>query len=36
VTVVGQSRLRWYGHVMRKDVMDCIRRVLDVEIARVV
>lgn len=36
VTLVRQSRLRWYGHVMRRDVTCGIRRVLDVDIAGVV
>ena len=32
VTLVGQSRLRWYGHVVRTDVKSGIRKVLDVDI----
>jgi hypothetical protein len=36
VTVVGWLRLRWYGHVMKKDLTDGVRRMLDVEIADVV
>ena len=36
VASVGQSRLRWYGDVMRKEVAYGIRRVLDVNIAEVV
>ena len=36
VTLVGQSRLRWYGHVMRRDEMVGIRKVLDIDIAGVV
>ena len=33
VTLVGQSRMRWYGHVMRRDVTVGIRKVLDVDVA---
>ena len=36
VTVVRQSRLRWYCHVMRRDMTNGIRRVLDVDIGGVV
>ena len=36
VTLVRQSRLRWYGHVMRRNVTYGIRRVLDVDISGVV
>ena len=36
VTVVRQSRLRWYGHAMRRDMTCGIRRVLDVDIGGVV
>ena len=32
VTLVGQLRLRWYGHVIRKDLAYGIRKVLDVVI----
>ena len=31
VTLVRVSRLNWYGHVMRRDVGDGIRRVLEFE-----
>src|SRR5690242_825736 len=33
ITLVGQSRLRWYGHVMRREEDSGIRRVLDWEVA---
>jgi hypothetical protein len=33
VTLVRQSRLRWYGHVMRRDEGIGIRRVLEFEVA---
>ena len=33
ITLVGQSRLRWYGHVMRREKDNGIRRVLDWEVA---
>lgn len=36
VTLVSQSTLRWYGHIMRKEVMDEVRRVLDVDLSGVV
>ena len=36
VTLVGQSRMRWYGHVMRSDVTVGIRKVLDVDVAGMV
>ena len=36
VSVVRQSRLRWYGHVMRRDMTNGIRRVLDVDVGVVV
>jgi hypothetical protein len=33
VTLVRKSRLRWYGHVMRRDEGVGIRRVLEFEVA---
>ena len=33
LTVVKKSRLRWYGHVMRRDETVGIRRVLEVEVS---
>jgi hypothetical protein len=33
VTVVRKSRLRWYGHVMRRDKQVGIRRVSDFEVS---
>ena len=33
VTLAGKSRLRWYGHVMRREEGVGIRRVLDFEVA---
>ena len=32
VTLVKRSRLRWYGHVLRRDEGAGIRRVLEVEV----
>ena len=31
--MIIQSRLRWYGHVMRGDISSQIREVMEVEIA---
>jgi len=36
VTLVGKSRLRWYGHVMRREEDVGIRKVLEVEVPGVV
>ena len=36
VTLVGKSRLRWYGHVMRREEEVGIRRVLEMEVSDVV
>ena len=36
VTLVGKSRLRWYGHVMRREEEVGIRKVLEVEVPGVV
>ena len=33
ITLVGPSSLRWYGHVMRREEDNGIRRVLDLEVA---
>ena len=32
-STVTRSRLRWYGHVQRKDDMDCVKRCTEYEVS---
>jgi len=31
--VLQQNRLRWYGHVLRKEDDDCVKRCMEYEVA---
>jgi len=32
ITVIQQQRLRWYGHVLRKDENDWMKKCIDYEV----
>jgi len=35
ITVIQQHRLRWYGHVLRKDGNDWVKKCMDFEVEAV-
>jgi len=35
ITVIQQHRLTWYGHVLRKDENDWVKKCMDYEVERV-
>jgi len=32
ISVLQQSRLRWYGHVLRKEDSDCVKKCMEYEV----
>jgi len=32
ISVLQQNRLRWYGHVLRKDDNDCVKKCIEYEV----